>query len=89
MITVAITTAALVLIPLGLHKELVAVHLDRETAQAIGLPVFWLDLTLYVMPIRWPPRRRWCGGAVCGCERPLAALRLPWPFVLQRTPRAS
>ncbi|MCZ9309537.1 anchored repeat-type ABC transporter permease subunit [Corynebacterium uberis] len=29
-------------------KELVAVSLDRETARAMGLRVFWLDLLLYV-----------------------------------------
>ena len=34
---------------LGLHKELVAISLDRETSRALGLPVFWLDLVLYVL----------------------------------------
>ena len=34
---------------LALHKELVTVSLDRETARAMGLPVFWLDLVLYVL----------------------------------------
>lgn len=34
---------------LGLHKELVTVSLDRETARAMGLRVFWLDLALYVL----------------------------------------
>ena len=33
----------------ALHKELVAVSLDRETSRALGLPVFWLDLLLYVL----------------------------------------
>jgi len=33
----------------ALHKELVTVSLDRETARAMGLPVFWLDLALYVL----------------------------------------
>jgi len=33
----------------ALHKELVTVSLDRETARAVGLPVFWLDLALYVL----------------------------------------
>jgi len=30
------------------HKELVAVSLDRETASAMGVRVFWFDLLLYV-----------------------------------------
>ncbi|MEO3929144.1 anchored repeat-type ABC transporter permease subunit [Micromonosporaceae bacterium B7E4] len=34
---------------LALHKELVAVSLDREMSRAIGLPVFWLDILLYVL----------------------------------------
>ncbi|MFC6017726.1 anchored repeat-type ABC transporter permease subunit [Plantactinospora solaniradicis] len=33
----------------ALHKELVAVSLDREMSRAIGLPVFWLDILLYVL----------------------------------------
>lgn len=33
---------------LGLHKELVAVSLDREMARAMGLRTFWLDIVLYV-----------------------------------------
>jgi manganese/iron transport system permease protein len=32
-----------------LHKELVTVCLDRETAHVAGLPVSWLDLALYSM----------------------------------------
>src|SRR5690606_263192 len=32
-----------------LHKEFVAVTLDREMARALGLKVFWLDLVLYVL----------------------------------------
>jgi manganese/iron transport system permease protein len=32
-----------------LHKELVTVSLDRETARSMGLKVFWLDLVLYVL----------------------------------------
>lgn len=32
-----------------LHKEFVAVSLDRESARAMGLRVFWLDLLLYVL----------------------------------------
>ncbi|MDO5672784.1 MAG: anchored repeat-type ABC transporter permease subunit [Actinomycetaceae bacterium] len=33
---------------LMLNKELVSVTLDRETSKAAGLPVFWLDIFLYV-----------------------------------------
>lgn len=32
-----------------IRKELVAVGLDRESARAMRLPVFWLDLALYVL----------------------------------------
>lgn len=32
-----------------LHKEFVAVTLDREMARAMGLRVFWLDILLYVL----------------------------------------
>lgn len=38
-----IVVAALILF----NKELVTVSLDRETAQAQNLPIFWLDLLLY------------------------------------------
>ncbi|MFC8848008.1 MULTISPECIES: anchored repeat-type ABC transporter permease subunit [unclassified Micromonospora] len=34
---------------LALHKEFVAVCLDREMSRAMGLPVFWLDIALYVL----------------------------------------
>lgn len=33
----------------ALHKELVTISLDRETARAMGINVFWLDLALYVL----------------------------------------
>lgn len=33
----------------ALHKELVTISLDRESARAMGLRVFWLDLVLYVL----------------------------------------
>lgn len=46
---VAIGGAVLLLLTFLLHKELVAVSLDREMARASGLPVFWLDLALYVL----------------------------------------
>lgn len=47
--TVAVVGALLLLTAMLLHKELVAVGLDRETARAAGLPTFWLDIALYVM----------------------------------------
>ncbi|MEV0176978.1 anchored repeat-type ABC transporter permease subunit [Streptomyces sp. NPDC050803] len=47
--TVAGIGAVLVAVVLALRKELLAVSLDRETARAAGLPVFRLDLTLYVV----------------------------------------
>lgn len=46
---VAIVGTVLLALVFVLHKELVGVSLDREMARAIGLPVFWLDLALYVM----------------------------------------
>lgn len=47
--TVAITGVAVLAVVFGLHKEFVAVSLDREMARAIGLRVFALDIVLYVM----------------------------------------
>jgi len=48
-----IVVALMGLVVLGvafiLHKEFVAVTLDREMARALGLKVFWLDLVLYVL----------------------------------------
>jgi manganese/iron transport system permease protein len=32
-----------------LHKEFVTISLDRESARSMGVPVFWLDLVLYVL----------------------------------------
>ncbi len=46
---VAVSTAVLLALAFLLHKEFVAVTLDRESARALGLPVFALDLALYVM----------------------------------------
>jgi manganese/iron transport system permease protein len=41
------------LVVLGLvftfHRQFVAISLDRQTAQALGLRVFWFDLALYVL----------------------------------------
>lgn len=39
----------LIVAMLSIRKELVAVTLDRETASSSGLPVFKLDMALYVM----------------------------------------
>ncbi|WP_282697323.1 anchored repeat-type ABC transporter permease subunit [Streptomyces sp. CC208A] len=47
--TVAAVGAVLVTVVLLLRKELIAVTLDRETARAAGLPVFGLDLVLYIV----------------------------------------
>lgn len=47
--TVAITGVILLTIVFLFHKEFVAVTLDREMARATGIPVFVLDLMLYVM----------------------------------------
>lgn len=49
VLTVAVTGAILLLVAFLIHKELVAVTLDREMARSSGLPVFRLDLALYVM----------------------------------------
>lgn len=46
---VGITGAAVVAAVLLLQKELVTVSLDRESARAMGLAVFRLDLVLYVL----------------------------------------
>jgi manganese/iron transport system permease protein len=43
------TGLVILLAILLLHKEFVAVSLDRESARAMGLRVFWLDLVLYVL----------------------------------------
>ncbi|UGQ13947.1 anchored repeat-type ABC transporter permease subunit [Yinghuangia sp. ASG 101] len=46
---VAVVGAVLLIATLAVHKELVAVTLDRESARAAGLPVFALDLVLYAL----------------------------------------
>ncbi|GAA5196207.1 anchored repeat-type ABC transporter permease subunit [Arthrobacter gyeryongensis] len=43
------TGATVLLAVFLLNKEFVTVSLDRESARALGLPVFWLDLALYVL----------------------------------------
>lgn len=47
--TVAITGTLIITLLVVLHKELMAVSLDRDFARAMGLPVFWLDIVLYVL----------------------------------------
>jgi len=47
--TVAITGVVLLTVVFLFHKEFVAVTLDREMARSTGIPVFALDLMLYVM----------------------------------------
>ncbi len=49
VIIVAVAGALILAGVFLLHKELVAVSLDREMARAAGLPVFALDLVLYIM----------------------------------------
>ncbi|MEU6441640.1 anchored repeat-type ABC transporter permease subunit [Streptomyces sp. NPDC047046] len=47
--TVAVMGLVLLLVAGAVHKELVTVSLDRETARASGLPVFALDIVLYAL----------------------------------------
>lgn len=47
--TVAITGVVLLTVVFLFHKEFVVVTLDREMARSTGIPVFTLDLMLYVM----------------------------------------
>jgi manganese/iron transport system permease protein len=49
VVSVAVIGAILLLTTGVLNSRLVAATLDREQARAVGLPVFWLDLALYVM----------------------------------------
>lgn len=44
-----ITGLVVLAVMLGLHKEFVTISVDRESARAMGIPVFWLDLVLYVL----------------------------------------
>lgn len=46
---VGVTGLVVLAVLLGVHKELVTISLDRESARAMGIPVFWLDLLLYVL----------------------------------------
>lgn len=43
------TGVVILLIAFLLHKELVAITLDREMARSMGVKVFWLDIVLYVL----------------------------------------
>lgn len=49
LLVVGVTGLGILAACLALHKELVAVSLDREMARSMGLRVFWLDLALYVL----------------------------------------
>ncbi len=49
LVVIAVTGLGVLAALLVLHHRLVAVTLDRETARALGLPVFVLDLVLYVL----------------------------------------
>ncbi|MFI6080269.1 anchored repeat-type ABC transporter permease subunit [Streptomyces sp. NPDC051217] len=49
VVTVALTGLILLFVAGAVHKELVTVSLDRETAKAAGLPVFALDIALYAL----------------------------------------
>ncbi len=49
LVVVGVATAVVIAVLIGFHKEFVAVSLDREMAQASRLPVFLLDIVLYVL----------------------------------------
>ncbi|WP_213451386.1 anchored repeat-type ABC transporter permease subunit [Rhizomonospora bruguierae] len=49
LVLVGFTGLVILGLLLALHKEFVAVCLDREMARSMGLPVFWLDIVLYVL----------------------------------------
>ncbi len=49
LVTVAVTGVVLLSLTFLLHRQFVAVSLDREMARATGLAVFALDLVLYVL----------------------------------------
>lgn len=49
LVTVAVTGLVLLGVTFLLHRQFVAVTLDREMARAMGLAVFALDLVLYVL----------------------------------------
>jgi len=43
------TGVVILLVAFFLHKEFVAITLDREMARSMGVKVFWLDIALYVL----------------------------------------
>ena len=45
----AAMSAGILLLLWLFHRQLVTVSLDRESARALGLPVLWLDILLYVL----------------------------------------
>lgn len=49
VLTALLGGALIVAVTLAIHKELVLVSLDRESARALGMPVARLDVTLYVL----------------------------------------
>lgn len=49
VVTVAVGTVLVLGVLAALHKEFVAVSIDRDMARAAGLPVMWLDMALYVL----------------------------------------
>lgn len=49
LIVVAITGLVVLSALFALHKEFVTISLDRESARAMGIRVFWFDLALYVL----------------------------------------
>ena len=49
VVTTFIFTAVVLTLLVLFHKELVSVTLDRDMAQALGLPILLLDITLYVL----------------------------------------
>jgi len=49
LLVVAATGVVILAVVFFLHKEFVAITLDREMARAMGLRVFWLDIALYVL----------------------------------------
>ncbi|MEC5185755.1 manganese/iron transport system permease protein [Cryobacterium sp. MP_3.1] len=49
LLVVAGTGVLVLVVVFLLYKELVTVSLDRESSQAMGIRVFWIDLVLYVL----------------------------------------
>ncbi|GAA3661432.1 anchored repeat-type ABC transporter permease subunit [Microbacterium marinilacus] len=46
---VGVTGLVVLAVVFLLHKEFVTISLDRESARAMGVKVFWLDLALYIL----------------------------------------